>query len=57
MHQFSICLDDEPFEGLRDESKVERRHYREQAAVVVTEWVRARKAAALETEQRETVAA
>jgi hypothetical protein len=44
MRQFSICLDDDVFEGLRDMAKVARRHYREQAATLVDravkEWLR-----------------
>ncbi len=65
MHQFSICVDDEVFEGLRDMARVARRNPREQAAALVDravqEWQRSGRlpaAAMLDpTDQRETVAA
>lgn len=64
MHQFSICLDDDIDEALRDMAKVARRHPREQAAAIVDravqEWQRngrSPSAAMLDpTEQREPAA-
>ncbi len=65
MQQFSIALDDEILEGLREMARIARRQYREQAALLVDravqDWQRSGRlptAAMLDpTDQRETVAA
>jgi len=62
MHQFSIVLDDDVYEGLREMATVARRHYREQAAALVDrtvkEWLRSGRlpSAAMLDPDRDTVA-
>lgn len=40
MQQFSIAIDDDAYEGLREMARIARRHYREQAAILVERAVR-----------------